>query len=131
MTERRLAGFVAALALVGFCREAYLHFVSEPRNEPRRMRIDDKFSAVVERVPREGEVGYLSDDPIETEQGKRRFLEMQYALAPLVLRYGDVKAPLVVVNVLDPSRLPELVARNGLELEERIGVVFALARPAR
>ena len=126
----RLAGALAALAVVGFCREAYFHFVSEPRFEPRRMRIDEKFSAVAERVPREGEAGYLSDDPIETEQGKRRFLEMQYALAPLVLRYGDVKAPLVLVNVADPSRLAELVARNGLVLEERVGVMFALARPA-
>ncbi len=129
MSERRVAAALAALAAVGFCREAYFHFVAEPRAEPPRIAIDDKFSAVAERVPREGEAGYLSDDPIETEQGKRRFLEMQYALAPLVLRYGDDRAPLVLVDVMDPSRLPELVARHALELVERVGVGFALARP--
>ena len=110
MNERRLAAAIVALAAVGFCREAYVHFWSEPRHEPRRPPIDEKLAPLLQIAPRSGEAGYVSDEPIETEAGKRRFLETQYALAPLVLRYGDARAPVVIANVADPSRLDALLA---------------------
>lgn len=110
MNQRRLAAAIVALSAVGFCREAYFHFWSEPRHEPRRPPIDEKFAPLFGLLPREGEAGYASDEPIETEAGKRRFLETQYALAPLVLRYGDSRAPLLVANVADPSHLAPILA---------------------
>ncbi|MGZ6143130.1 MAG: hypothetical protein ACXWLM_07315 [Myxococcales bacterium] len=129
MTPARLAAAIAALAAVGFCREAYFHFLAEPRAEQWRRSIDVKYEALREALPDEGEAGYVSDDPIEGETGKRRFLETQYALAPLVLRYGDDRSGVVVVNVFDPSRLGELLGARRLELVERIGVGTAVARP--
>ena len=33
MNQARLAAVIAALAAVGFCREAYFHFWSEPHYE--------------------------------------------------------------------------------------------------
>ena len=129
MTPARLAAAIAALAAVGFCREAYFHFVAEPRLDAWHRSIDVKYEALRERLPGAGEIGYVSDDPIEGETGKRRFLETQYALAPLVLRSGDARAAVVVVNVFDPSRLGELLAARRLELVERVGVGTAVARP--
>jgi hypothetical protein len=126
VSERRLAAAIVALAAVGFCREAYFHFWSEPRNEPRRPPIDTKFAPLFVWLPRDGEAGYVTDDPIGTESGKRRFLETQYALAPIVLRYGDGRAPLVVANVADPSDLDALLA--GRTVVARAGPGIAAAK---
>jgi hypothetical protein len=56
-------------------------------------------------------------------------LQAQFALAPLVLRYDDARAPLVIANLADPEKLPELLQRRGLELVETAGPGLALARP--
>jgi len=126
VNERRLVGAILALAAVGFGREVYFHFWSEPRHEPRRPPIDEKFVPLFASLPRQGEAGYVTDDPIETEAGKRRFLETQYALAPLVLRYGDAGEPLLVANVADPSHLDALL--GGRLVIARAGPGIAAAK---
>ena len=135
MTERRLAAAIVALAAVGFCREAYFHFVAEPRVEPARPRIDDELRPLKAALPASGEVGYVTDEPVLTEPGresepaKQRFLQMQYALAPLVLRYDDARAPIVIASVLDEAHLAPVVQARGLTVVQQVGPRIAVTRP--
>ena len=54
---------------------------------------------------------------------------MQYAIAPVILRYDDDRAPLVIANVLDEARLAGVLRTHGLVLTARIGPRTAVARP--
>ena len=137
MTGRRVAAAVAALAAVGLCRIAYYHFVSEPLHERAipAPRIDAQFAGLAALLPREGAVGYVTDEPLplapdaDGQGAKRRFLQMQYALAPLVLRYGDDRAPVVIAHVADPSRLGEVLRAHALVAVASAGPATAVARP--
>jgi hypothetical protein len=128
---------IAALAVVGFCRTAYFHFVSEPRYERPipGPPIDAQFRALLPLLPRTGEAGYVTDEPVlqtpgfEYQGAKQRFLQMQYALAPLVLRYDDDRAPLVIAHVADPAHLDEVLRAHGLAAIARAGPTTAVARP--
>jgi hypothetical protein len=129
VTRERITAVVAVLAVVGMLRSAWLHFVSEPLHDFQRERIDPRFAAVKALLPPAGEIGYVSDERVGTGQpgsevdlpGSKRFDQAQYALAPLVLLYEDQRAALVIADLRDPARLPE-VAR-----ERRLVVV---AQPA-
>ena len=137
MTQARVAAVIAALAAVGFVRTAYFHFVAEPRHERPipGPPIDDQFRALLPLLPRSGEVGYVTDEPIlkgpgfEYQGAKQRFLQMQYALAPLILRYDDDRAPLVVANVAEAARLAGVLAAHRLTVVAQVGPSTAVARP--
>jgi hypothetical protein len=137
VTQGRVAAVIAALAVVGFCRTAYFHFVSEPRRERPipGPPIDAQFRALLPLLPRTGEAGYVTDEPVlkvpgfEYQGAKQRFLQMQYALAPLVLRYDDDRAPLVIAHVADPAHLDEVLRAHGLAAIARAGPTTAVARP--
>lgn len=137
MTQGRVAAVIAALAVIGFCRTAYFHFVSEPRNERPipGPPIDAQFRALLPLLPRSGEAGYVTDEPLllrpgfEYQGAKQRFLQMQYALAPLVLRYDDDRAPLVIAHVAHPAHLDAVLRAHGLEAIARAGPTTAVARP--
>ncbi len=140
MTERRIAAAILALAAVGFFREGYFHLIVEPLFERRPFPgepLDDAFTKLRALLPASGEVGYVTDEPIllspgnEIESAKGRFLKMQYSVAPVVLRYGDDRAPVVVANVADPARLGEVLAAHGLVETARAGPSTAVARPAK
>ena len=127
---------VVLLALVGICRIAYFHFVSEPLHEPRRAPIDLRYQRVRSLLPGSGEIGYVSDLPPATRLGEdaasagtRLYLHAQYSLAPLVLRSGDVHAALVIANVSDPARVSEVLDRNGLRLVASAAPGVVVARP--
>jgi hypothetical protein len=127
---------VVALAVVGICRIAFFHFISEPRREPRREAIDPRYQQLRALLPAAGEVGYVSDLPAAirigddaANPGTRLYLHAQYALAPLVLRYGDVRAPRVVANVSDPARLDAVARENHLEVLARAAPGTAILRP--
>ena len=136
MTPARIAAAIAVLAAVGFCRTAYFHFVAEPLHEQPipGSPIDDQFRALLPLLPRAGEVGYVTDEPIlmapgfEYQGAKQRFLQLQYAVAPLVLRYDDDGAALVVANVADPARLEAVLRAHGLVVVARAGPSTAVAR---
>ena len=135
MSAGRVKSAMVALAAVGMLRILWLHFVSEPRNEARRTPIDDRYAAVRALIPA-GEAGYVSDLPAATRLGQdpatpgtRMYLQAQYVLAPVVLRYDDARAPLVIVNLHDPSRLPDLMEMRGLELVAQVATGLAVARP--
>lgn len=137
MTQARVCAVIAALAAVGFLRIAYFHFVSEPGRERPipGAPIDDQFRALAPLLPLSGEVGYVTDEPVlkapgfEYQGAKQRFLQMQYALAPLVLRYDDDRAPLVIANVADSARLPAILEAHRLALVAQVGPSTAIARP--
>jgi len=137
VNQARLAAAIAALAAVGFCREAYFHFWAEPHYERPipGPPIDSDFRALRQMLPPSGEVGYVTDEPVlkspgsEFQAAKQHFLQMQYALAPVVLRYDDDRAPLVIANVLDEARLADVLRTHGLVLTAQIGPRTALARP--
>jgi len=132
---RRVTAAIVALAAVGMLRIIWLHFASEPAHESRRMPIDQQYQALRSLV-HSAEAGYVSDLPAAMRLredpatlGTRMYLQAQFALAPLVLRYDDARAPLVIANLADPKQLPELLQRRGLELVARAGPGLALARP--
>ena len=126
---------VAALAVIGICRILYFHFVSEPR-EARREAIDPRYQALRRLLPPSGEVGYVSDLPAAIRIGEdagslgtRLYLHAQYALAPLVLRYGYAHAAVVIANLADPTHLAGVLHENHLELVAQAGSGLAVARP--
>jgi hypothetical protein len=126
---------IVALAAIAMLRIFWLHFISEPAHEPMRARIDRRYEGVREVVS--GRVaGYISDLPAAvhfgedpTTLGTRMYLEAQFGLAPILLRHGDDRAQIVIVNVADPSRLPELLRRHQLVLQAEPAPGLAVARP--
>lgn len=137
MTRERITAVVAVLAVVGLLRSAWFHFVSEPLHDVRRERIDARYASVKALLPPTGEVGYVCDLPMlpwpagfdDSPVGNGMFERAQYALAPLILRYDDDRAPFIVANLADPANLPELLRRKRLVLvaEPRPGT--AVLRP--
>lgn len=133
MSRERITAAIAALAALGLCRAAWFHFVVEPDRPVRHL--DREFGQVAEALPPEGEIGYVSDLPMEeapgevNEPAKGPYLEVQYALAPRVLRYDDASLPLVIVRLADPARLDEILQRRHLRFSSWAGPRVALARP--
>jgi hypothetical protein len=132
---RRTTAAIVALAAIGMLRILWFHFVSEPRHEPPRPPIDLRYQALRQLV-RSGEAGYVSDLPAAVRLGDdpsavgtRMYLQAQFALAPVVLRYDDARAAVVIANVSDPGALPDLLRQRGLELVAEAGPGLALARP--
>ena len=133
---------VGLLAAVGLLREAWFHLVSEPiRTLPaviREGRAEDRYRAVRAALPREGRVGYVSDEPVNArpgvlasdEWGTWLYQEAQYALAPVVLVVGDTGPEVVLANLKDPARLEEVARAHHLRVTERFehGSVALLRR---
>jgi hypothetical protein len=127
----------AALAVVGLCRGAYVHFVLEEPADLFRghAAFDAEYQSLRDLLPTSGEIGYVTDVPILMRPGrewqgpKQRFLQAQYALAPLILRYDDDRAPLVLVNVSKAGHLDEMLRRHSLDLVARISPGLLLTRP--
>ncbi|HEX4382679.1 MAG TPA: hypothetical protein VH083_07010 [Myxococcales bacterium] len=124
---------VVALALVGLCRAGYFHLVAEPRFEPPRAHLDERFRRLKSLLPAQGPVGYLSDAlPAATQQddpaapGTRLYEEAQFALAPLLLRNGDDQAQTVVAVLQDPAGLAALVRKHGLRVVAEAGPGLAV-----
>jgi hypothetical protein len=132
VTRERITAAIAVLSALGLCRAAYFHFVVEPDHPVRHL--DREFRALVEALPPQGEAGDVSDVPMEeapgevNEPAKGRYLEVQYAVAPVILRYGDSGLPLVVVRVADPDHLDEVLEQRGLRFWAWAGPTIALAR---
>jgi hypothetical protein len=136
VNRQRVLRVFAALAAVGLSRGVWFHFVSEPRNDTMREPIDPRYAPLRALLPPSGQVGYVSDLPVTVtvdqdpgSPGTRLYLHAQYALAPLVLRYGDARAPLVVANLADPGKLADLAAQRGLHVVAVAGPGLAVLRP--
>jgi hypothetical protein len=139
---RGAAVAVGLLAAVGLLREAWFHLVSEPiRTLPAIIhdgRAEDRYRAVRAALPREGRVGYVSDEPVNTRPGVLApdrwgtwlYQEAQYALAPVVLVVGDTGTEIVLANLKDAARLEEIARAHHLRVAERFehGSVALLRR---
>ena len=126
---------VCALALIGLCRSIWVHALVEPRT-PRGPRSDSRYASARPYFANVAEAGYLSDQPVDLAPGElahldstRLYQQALYALSPLVLRYGDDRAALVLVNVQDPARLEAVLGEHRLKLVARAGPGLAVARP--
>ncbi|HWE25086.1 MAG TPA: hypothetical protein VG496_14195, partial [Myxococcales bacterium] len=132
---------VGLLAAVGLAREAWFHFVSEPIwNLPatiREARGEERYRAVRAALPRDGRVGYVSDEPVNTTPGVLApdrwgtwlYQEAQYALAPVVLVVGDTGTKVVLANLKDAARLEEVAQAHRLRVAQRFeGGSVALLR---
>ena len=131
MTPQRI---IVALAVLGMCRIAWFHFGSEPLHEPMHEHIDERYAPLKPHLPASGSVGYVSDEPAATRpgdnpgsEGTSMYEQAQYALAPLILRYGDLRAPLVIANLADPSKLSQVAP--GLEVVAHPAPGLAVLRP--
>jgi hypothetical protein len=131
----RVTAVIVALATIGTLRILWQHFLSEPAHEPPRAPIDQRYEALRRLVP-SGEAGYVSDLPAAVRLGEdasasgtRMYLQAQFGLAPVVLRYDDARASLVIANLADPARLRDVLRQRGLELVAEVGPGLALARP--
>ena len=135
MNPRRVTAALVLLAAAGILRILFVHFVSEPRREPVRAPIDPRYQALRRLVP-SGEAGYVSDLPVAVHLGEdaaglgtRMYLQTQFALAPVVLRYDDARANVVIANVANPAMLPELLRQRSLALVAEAAPGLAVARP--
>jgi hypothetical protein len=133
VNRERISAVIAALAVVGMGRIGWLHFVSEPLHEPRRERIDARYAPLLPFL-RAGEIGYVSDRapgsrPEAASAANRLYFQAQYALAPLVLRPNDCRAPLVVVNLDDPAHARDVLKAHDLVLVAHPAPAVAVARP--
>jgi hypothetical protein len=124
--EKRVVRAIVALALLGLCRIAWLHFHVEGERHPR---LDDQYAALRAAMPSIGEAGYLSDAPPSRDPeapGNKLYEQAQYALAPLILHSGDDRAALVIAVVADPAALEPLAAAHGLRVVKRPAPNFAV-----
>lgn len=135
MNPGRVTAALALLAAAGILRILFVHFVSEPRREPPRAPIDPRYETLRRLVP-SGEAGYVSDLPVAVHLGEdaaglgtRMYLQTQFALAPVVLRYDDARAKVVIANVADPAKLSEVLRQRSLALVAEAAPGLALARP--
>src|SRR5947207_3377716 len=133
---RSVPAIAASLAVVGLSRSVYVHFVAERPSDLLRPRqaFNEELRPLATLLPARGEVGYVTDEAIQSPGGewqgpKQRFLQVQYAVAPVVLRYDEDRAPLVLVNATSEKSLNELVARRGLIVIARVTSGLAVARP--
>jgi hypothetical protein len=139
---RSLTFAVAVLAAAGAAREAYFHLWSERISSLpaaiREPRPEARYRAVRRLLPASGRVGYLTDVPVSATPAQRPGAEMgtwlyeqaAYALAPIVLAYGDDATEPVLANVVDPGKLDALASEHGLRVKARLenGAVALLGR---
>lgn|GEM_PF-1444941 len=139
---RPVAIAVAALCVVGLARQAFFHLVSEPIGQlataARAPRSDLRYLELRQSLQRRGalRVGYLSDEPVDTQpgpsahpSGSKLYQQALYALAPVVLVYGEDRAPLVLVNLLDPAALEPLAQSHRLAVAQLFSPTLALLVP--
>ena len=136
------AGLLALIALFGvsrvICRTGP---EAPPTLDAQVQSYTDRYAALRGLLPPRGTVGYLSEGPgapasenqapDETESYQARwFMLSQYALAPVIV-VRDPNRPLVVCNVQDPTRVPQVCQRPGLVLVRDLGNGIALLRRAQ
>ncbi len=132
----RSAGVVAcALAAIGLCRSIWFHAVIETR-EAREPRSDVRYQSARKLLAGSAVAGYVSDEPVDDAPGEvahlsstKRYQQALYALAPVVLRYGDDHAPLVLVNLGDPARMDLVLREHNLQAVSLLTPGLALAKP--
>jgi hypothetical protein len=141
MRERPLVAAICLLAALGLSRSLWFHAVAEPigglAHAARAPRAEQRYLALRALLPVGGAVGYVSDEIVDLAPGSEHehavgtklYQEALYALAPLVLRYGDDRAPLVIANLHDPSRLGAVLGAHGLEPVAAVAPDLALCRP--
>ncbi len=135
MSFRSACIAVCALAGLGLCRSVWFHAVVEAR-EPREPRSDLRYQQARTLLAGSTAAGYVSDEPVDTAPGEvahlpstKRYQQALYALAPLVLRYGDDRAPLVLANLGDPARLDAVLREHHLQEVALLGPGLAVAKP--
>ena len=139
---RPVALTVAALSVLGLSRQAFFHLVAEPVTQlsaaARAPRSDLRYLELRRALERLGakSVGYLSDEPVDTQPGPsahplgaKLYQQALYALAPVVLRYGDDRAQLVLVNLNSPASLEPLARAHRLSVVQSFSPTLALLAP--
>jgi len=141
MSFRTASRIVLALAAVGLGRQIWFHCFAEriwtlpaAVSEPRP---DARYAAARAFLPAVGLIGYISDEPLILRPGSLptpgndRYEQALYALAPLVLRYGDAALPYVLVDATDPARAADLCTRHSLVVDLPGAGGVAVAHPVR
>ncbi len=135
MSFRSASIAVCALAAVGLCRSVWFHAVVEARS-PREPRSDARYEPARRWLAGSPAAGYVSDEPVDTAPGEvahlpatKLYQQALYALAPVVLRYGDDRAPLVLANLRDPARLDAVLREHRLRAIAVVGPGLAVATP--
>lgn len=137
---RWVALTVAALAVLGMGREAFFHLLAEPIGQLPAVvhapRSDERYLELRKLLPLGARLGYLSDELIDTEPGPvahepgtKLYQQALYALAPVVLLYGDDRAPLVLANLSNAGALEALARAHGLRVVKEFSPTLALLEP--
>lgn len=77
--------------------------------------MDARYASMAAALPAGGLVGWVSDRPVGELEWSRIHTRCQYALIPRLLVF-DGRPEMVVADLADPARLPEVAARHGLEV---------------
>lgn len=120
------------VVLFGMARGLYVHLVKEPVAQllgaMPAPRIDARYAEIRKALPAHGRVGYVSDLPLDQEEGDALHLQTLYALAPLIVARDDGSPGLVIANLARPSALPAICRRAGLETVRDFGSGLVLLR---
>jgi len=132
---------VIALAAVGLGRQIWVHCFAERiwtlPAAASGARPDARYAAARAFLPASGRIGYISDEPLTLRpgslptRGNDKYQQALYALAPLVLRYGDAALPYVLLDATDPAGVAELCARHALVVDLPAAGGVAVAHPVR
>jgi hypothetical protein len=133
LVRYELASRIAiVITFLGMTRSLDIHFVKEPIAQlPQAMSvptIDARYAGIRKDLPAHGRVGYISDLPLDHEEGDALHLQTLYALAPLIVARDDGSPGLVIANLSRPSALPEICRRARLDLVRDYGSGLSLLR---
>jgi hypothetical protein len=109
-----------------------IHFVKEPIAQlPQAIAlpgIDARYAELRKALPAHGRVGYVSDLPLDQEEGDALHLQTLYALAPLIVARDDGSPGLVIANLAHPAALSAICRRARLETVRDYGSGLWLLR---
>jgi hypothetical protein len=123
MRERLFLLGCLAVCLAGLLRDVSVHFWKEgfPRPAPR---VDERYRAVAPLAPER--LGFVSDLPVGSEAGGRRYFEALYALSPRVIVPGGAERA-VLLDAPAPFA-DAFCAAHGLRVLAREGGVTLAER---
>ena len=133
---RRWEFWFSLVLAVGAARDIFFHLIHEPLHDPAVIRIGQEFEPLRPLVAGRARIGYLSDEPLDTDPTKPRehgladmdYAHAQYVLAPTILAVRDIQAELLLANFHDGDTLSKLISAQRFVVVSQPAPTVALLR---
>jgi hypothetical protein len=128
-----LAGLIIVAAAAVIAAADSMQLASQLERDPWGVAsASQRFAGAAARLPVGGAVGYISDLPVQDQNGTAAFLAAQYALAPRLLTPADPQGPQIAVgNFSQPANYAAAGAQSGYTVEADLGNGVVLYRKAK